>query len=350
MWLPFPVRILGLVAAVALPLPAVQGLRDARVEERTAGGIEAALRDALRAQPGPTWIAWAVPQAGRRSLCCHDWPRRVKGGCPLEEDRGFGSSDEGRAEEAAVPILQVFLKVADGRVERVKAFSDDCAVEAGGRTVVVVKDPRPKESLEVLSSLVRSRDGASERLANAAMMAIAHHDDPLADTALAGFAAPDRPEETRKKAAFWMGAARGRRGYETLARLVREDASDRFREHVVFALSISHEPAAVDAMLEAARRDQSAKVRGQALFWLAQKAGKKAAGAIARAIEDDPETEVKKKAVFALSQLPREDGVPLLLQTARTNRNPVVRREAIFWLGQSQDPRALAFFEEVLAR
>lgn len=72
--------------------------------------------------------------------------------------------------------------------------------------------------------------------------------------------------------------------------------------------------------------------------------------AITRAIEEDPETEVKKKAVFALSQLPREDGVPLLLQTVRTNRNPVVRREAIFWLGQSQDPRALAFFEEVLAR
>jgi len=28
----------------------------------------------------------------------------------------------------------------------------------------------------------------------------------------------------------------------------------------------------------------------------------------------------------------------------------VVRREAIFWLGQSKDPRALAFFEEVLTR
>jgi len=86
------------------------------------------------------------------------------------------------------------------------------------------------------------------------------------------------------------------------------------------------------------------------LFWLGQKAGKKAADGITRAIADDPETDVKKKAVFALSQLPREEGVPLLLQTARTNRNPVVRREAIFWLGQSKDPRALAFFEEVLTR
>jgi HEAT repeat protein len=70
--------------------------------------------------------------------------------------------------------------------------------------------------------------------------------------------------------------------------------------------------------------------------------------AIMRALEDDPETEVKKKAVFALSQLPKDEGVPLLIQTAKTNKNPAVRKQAFFWLGQSKDPRALAFFEQVL--
>jgi hypothetical protein len=40
--------------------------------------------------------------------------------------------------------------------------------------------------------------------------------------------------------------------------------------------------------------------------------------------------------------------VPRLIDVARTNRNPEVRKQAMFWLGQSQDPRALAFFEEVL--
>ncbi len=46
--------------------------------------------------------------------------------------------------------------------------------------------------------------------------------------------------------------------------------------------------------------------------------------------------------------LPKDEGVPLLIQTARNNRNPEVRKQAMFWLGQSQDVRALAFFEEVL--
>jgi HEAT repeat protein len=71
-------------------------------------------------------------------------------------------------------------------------------------------------------------------------------------------------------------------------------------------------------------------------------------GTITAAIENDPDTEVKKKAVFALSQLPRDQGVPLLIQQARTNKNAAVRKQAMFWLGQSKDPRALKFFEEIL--
>jgi HEAT repeat protein len=118
----------------------------------------------------------------------------------------------------------------------------------------------------------------------------------------------------------------------------------------VFALYVSKQPEAVGEIVRVARDDSSPHVRGQALFWLGQKAGQKAERAITEAIERDPETEVKKKAVFALSQLPKEEGVPLLIQVARANRNPSVRKQAMFWLGQSNDPRALAFFAEVLQK
>ena len=40
--------------------------------------------------------------------------------------------------------------------------------------------------------------------------------------------------------------------------------------------------------------------------------------------------------------------MPRLIDVARTNRSPDMRKQAMFSLGQSQDPRALAFFEEVL--
>ena len=66
--------------------------------------------------------------------------------------------------------------------------------------------------------------------------------------------------------------------------------------------------------------------------------------------ERDPETEVKRKAVFALSQLPHDEGVPKLIEIARTHRTPEVRKQAFFWLGQTKDPRAIQFFEEILLK
>jgi HEAT repeat protein len=59
---------------------------------------------------------------------------------------------------------------------------------------------------------------------------------------------------------------------------------------------------------------------------------------------------VKKKAVFALSQLPKEESVPQLVRVADTNSNFAIRKEALFWLGQTNDPRAIAYIEEVLKR
>jgi len=122
------------------------------------------------------------------------------------------------------------------------------------------------------------------------------------------------------------------------------------RHQLAFAYSVSREPAAIDDLIRMAHDDESEQVRGQALFWLAQKAGKRAASAISEAIENDPDTHLKKSAVFALTQMPPDEGVPLLIQVARSNKNPEVRKQAFFWLGQSKDPRALAFFEEVLRR
>ena len=60
--------------------------------------------------------------------------------------------------------------------------------------------------------------------------------------------------------------------------------------------------------------------------------------------------EVKESAVFALSQQPSDAGIPALIRVARTHASPSVRKKALFWLGQSDDPRALALFEEILTQ
>jgi len=116
------------------------------------------------------------------------------------------------------------------------------------------------------------------------------------------------------------------------------------------ALAVHEGAAATRSLVDLARNYPIAKIRSDALFWLAQRAGQQAAATIAEAVDRDPDTEVKKRALFALSQLPKDDGVPKLIEVARTNRNAAVRQQAMFWLGQSNDPRALKFFEDVLLK
>ena len=91
--------------------------------------------------------------------------------------------------------------------------------------------------------------------------------------------------------------------------------------------------------------------RKNAVFWLSQAAGDEATKGLSELAEDDDENrEVRDQAVFALSQLDRNEGVPILIRIAKTNRDPKIRRKALFWLGQSDDPRALKLFEEILTK
>ena len=93
------------------------------------------------------------------------------------------------------------------------------------------------------------------------------------------------------------------------------------------------------------------QVRKNAIFWLGQAAGDRAVKDLGDLVADqNQDADVQKQAVFALSQLRDGAGVPSLLDIARTHANPQIRKTAMFWLSQSNDPRALALFEEILGK
>ncbi len=93
------------------------------------------------------------------------------------------------------------------------------------------------------------------------------------------------------------------------------------------------------------------ETRRSAVFWLGQAAGEAATRGLTELVDDAAVgLDVKESAVFALSQRPRDEGVPALIRIARTHPSPGVRKKALFWLGQSEDPRALALFEELLTK
>ncbi len=106
-----------------------------------------------------------------------------------------------------------------------------------------------------------------------------------------------------------------------------------------------------DVLDIARNKDVHSGVRKNALFWLGQSAAERVAddlGAVATG--DDEDQEVRDAAVFALSQLKDDQGVPILMDLARTADESETRRKAMFWLAQSDDPRVVPFFEEILLR
>ena len=260
-----------------------------------AAGLEKEFRGLETVQPQPAWIAYTAPAARSRQFGCDSYWRDgetiVAGGTvhlepPLE--------------------VMVLFRVEGNQVGRIRTLAPDCDIDAGGAPFHWLSDVKPAESVALLSRFAT----ASERMSGSAIAAIALHADASAEAALDSFVAPDRPEGLRLKAIHWLNR--------------------------------------LDRVISLARNDRSPRVRGQALSWLGQKAGKEAVGVITGAIDNDPERDVKRRAVAALRQLPNGEGIPLLIQVARTNRDPDVRKQAMALLGQSRDPRALAFFEQVL--
>jgi hypothetical protein len=181
--------------------------------------------------------------------------------------------------------LVVLARVEARRLVELRPVSVDCDIDAAGMTLVWFESVSPDDSIRWLESLAANASGRSAtRLADAALVALAQH------------------------------AA----------------------------------PAAAPVLVRFARDGATAHLRGQSLVWLARRAAAQAVPAITAAIDQDPETEVKQRAVFALFQMPRDESIPRLIDLARSHRNLEVRRQAFLYLGQSNDPRALAFFSDIL--
>ena len=336
----FAVLLLSAAAFAQGPQPDV---RNAKWENRAFSGNWAAT---LRSN-SPAWFGYAIKTVKRDGdNCC--WNGDGRGGCGLE-----GSvTDKGSSARQNTPIplegsdtAAVLLRVENNTVGKIQLYSLHCPLDAGGLPFIWLSGVSNGGSIAYLKTLAVQD---SDHVTDGAIFAISQHAGPEADATLAELGRPPQAERIREKVAFWLGASRGVQGVTVLKSMMANDPSPGVRDKAVFALSVSKQPEALDELIRAAKSDLSPHVRGQALFWLGQKAGKKAAATLTNAVENDPDTEVKKRAVFALSQLPKDEGVPKLIEIARTQKNPEARKQAFFWLGQSQDPRALAFFQEIL--
>lgn len=137
-----------------------------------------------------------------------------------------------------------------------------------------------------------------------------------------------------------------------LLSLVYEGATRSAAEDVIFPAMLADVDESWRPLLRIGR-DASVHpdVRKNTLFWLGQAASDVATEGLTALAKDDEEAqEIRDAAIFALSQRPADESVPILMDLARTGEQAETRKRAMFWLAQSDDPRVIMFFEELLLR
>jgi hypothetical protein len=366
--------LLTLFAAVTLAVTAAAQqprITNAKLTAQPAGSpFVQSFQSLVSAQSDIAWIAYRVPVWDRQRVMCCFWSGSsyISGSivmsdssglnataCGLEPSDGARTTRPRTASPSQSPVklegsehMAVLFRVAERRVERIRMFSEECELDAGGRPVIWLENVKPADSLALLESLIGPETERKDRVTGGAVSVLAMHAEPSAGSVLERLARRHASTTVRGEALFWMAQRSDRNAEQVIVEALDKDESSAVRKKAVFALSQMKDDRGIDALIRVARSDRETSVRGEAIFWLAQKAGAKASALITERIENDPDTEVKKRAVFALSQLPKDEGVPLLIKVARTHANPAVRKQAMFWLGQSKDPRALEFFAEIL--
>ena len=153
-------------------------------------GLEKEFRSLVKNQVEPAWIGYAVPVVeGNHHICCYSSEESRKpaslrrGRCQLEsrdEGMNFNTNGDDDTRENPGRVL-VLWRVADRNVGKIRVFTDDCELDAGGLTVQWLTDVKPKESIDLLASFVGETDAstrAGRKQSESAIAAIALHADP----------------------------------------------------------------------------------------------------------------------------------------------------------------------------
>jgi len=301
--------------------------------------------------PRDGWASWQVDAVeGAPDWCCwSSWdtsdPSRKS--CRLDDDRGnFGSRDR-----ATTDAVRVYARVAGGKVERLRALSATCPVEAA-TPIHDLGNVAADDSARWLAALMKQdRTDSTTRRDDGddALSALAMHRGQLAHNTLAAIARGDSSVEARKKAIFWLAQLRGAAGAEVATSVMFNDKDPDLRQHATFAVSQSKSPRVTQDLIRLGNTDKDGEVRAQAWFWLAQTGAPNSEDAIVAAVKNDQDDHVREEAIFALSQLPEERATRALIAAAEDRSlSNEQRKRAVFWLAQSESKGAQTYLEKVL--
>jgi hypothetical protein len=299
--------------------------------------------------PKEGWTSWEVDAVeGAPDWCCWsswDHDNGTRQACRLDDDRG----NRGNRDKSTTDAIRVYARLAAGKIERLRALSASCPVEAAS-PIQNLDNVASDDSARLLATLAKNGDSSKDRdLGENVLAALAMHRGDVAQKALVPLAREDARAETRKKAIFWLALLRGTSGAEVASAAMFDDKDSDVRKHAAFSITQSRSPRITADLIRLGNTDKDGDVRAQAWFWLAHTGAAESEGALMAALRKDGNDHVREQAIFALSQLPEERATRALIAAAEDKSlSNEQRKRAVFWLGQSESKAAQAYLEKVL--
>ncbi len=181
-------------------------LTNGRVTTQPAVTLQQAFRAAVDSHADVGWVGYGVPVVdGERVMCCFNsgntFVSGVSGGnqaccgmCSLDpspdgtmmSSRPQPGQPAGAVKLEGADTMILLFRVVNRQVERVRVFSEDCQLDAGGREVRWLTGVKPVESIALLESLIAAQPATErrDRIVDGSISAIALHEDAAATAAL----------------------------------------------------------------------------------------------------------------------------------------------------------------------
>ena len=209
---------------------------------------------------------------------------------------------------------------------------------------------RSDRAVPLLEDLLKN--STDRGIKDKALFALSQQSAPRAGQVLRDFAERDsEDEELREQAIFWLGQKRSEDNATYLKTLYGRVKKDALKDKIIFSLSQMRGFGNAEWIMNIALDSkESIDMRKQALFWAGQNNGAPTES-FAQLYDKMTDSEIKEQLIFVLSQRSR-DGKALekLMDIAKTDKDKELRSKAVFWLGQSRDPRAAKFLEDLIAK
>jgi HEAT repeat protein/beta-lactamase regulating signal transducer with metallopeptidase domain len=224
-------------------------------------------------------------------------------------------------------------------------------VEARSEALETLRERLPAAEAVALLSRV-AREDKSVEVQREATESLGEVHDNASVQALFELARTHPEVEVRREAIETLGqAASSKEGVDFLARIAREDKSVDLQREAIETLGEVDGGRGLAEVAQLALTHPTLDVRVEAIETLGEHAPTPTAlDVLTKIATGDRSQEARREALETLAELPDGVGIPALIDIARSHPEQGMRMEAMKRLVESDDPRARAVFERVLAK